>query len=51
MIVESHLTLAWMVTGLAGVDPAERDLLLGDHDYAGGRDAALDGDRVGERLG
>lgn len=23
--------------GLAGVDPAERDLLPGDHDYAGGR--------------
>jgi hypothetical protein len=37
--------------GLAGVDPAERDLLPGDHDYAVGRDAALDGDRVGGRLG
>lgn len=32
---------------LASVEPAQRDDLAGDHDDAGGGDAALHGDRVG----
>jgi hypothetical protein len=33
------------------VDAAEGDILPGDHDHAGGRDAALNADGVGGRLG
>jgi hypothetical protein len=36
---------------LGGVDPAEGDLLPGDHDDAGAAGPPLDGDRLGGRAG
>ena len=41
----------WTVTMLAGVDPAQGDLLPGDHDHAGVAGHPLDGDRLGGRAG